>query len=124
MQMEEKTGLIFQTTNGTPVDPANIYRRWFTPAVKRANKKTLEIKDEASRESAQRTLDGLRLHDLRHTFGSWKIEQGEDVLYVSSQLGHSKPSITFDVYSHLLKEHRPHAAAKTDELLFGTSKKS
>jgi integrase len=41
------------------------------------------------------------------------------VVYVSKQLGHSRPSITFDVYAHLLKQHRPEAAKKTDELLFG-----
>jgi integrase len=55
---------------------------------------------------------------LRHTFGSWKVEQGEDILYVSSQLGHAKPSITYDVYSHLLKKDRPNAAEQTDALLF------
>jgi len=56
---------------------------------------------------------------LRHTFGSWKIAQGEDVLYVSAQMGHARPSITYDIYSHLLEKRRPQAAAKTDDFLFG-----
>ena len=64
-------------------------------------------------------LDGLRMHDLRQTFGSWKIAQGKDVLYVSAQLGHAKPSITYDVYLHDLRKRRPAAAAQTDEMLFG-----
>ena len=51
--------------------------------------------------------------------GSAKIAQGEDVLNVSAQLGHAKPSITYDVYLHDLRKRRPAAAAQTDEMLFG-----
>ena len=74
--------------------------RLFKPAVKAAD------------------IGKVKIHDLRHTFGSWKIEQGENVLYVSKQMGHKDASITLKVYSHLIKESRPEAAAKTDALLF------
>ena len=43
------------------------------------------------------TLDGqpnLTLHDLRHTFGSHLVRQGADVVTVSRQMGHARPSIT------------------------------
>jgi integrase len=66
----------------------------------------------------------VRFQDLRHTFGSWKIAQGEDVLYVSAQMGHADAAITLKIYSHLLKKNRPEAAAKTDELIFGKVKPS
>ena len=115
MQSADKHGLIFQSSNQTPLDPHNVYERWFKPAVERAHKKAEKEKDQ----TASANLKGLRLHDCRHTFGSWKIAQGEDVLYVSAQMGHAKPSITADVYSHLLEKRRPHAATKTDEILFG-----
>ena len=42
----------------------------------------------------------LTLHDLRHTFGSHLVPQGADVVTVSRQMGHARPSITLDVYSH------------------------
>ena len=58
------------------------------------------------------------LHDLRHTFGSWKVAQGEDIIYVANQMGHARLSIMADIYSHLLEKRRPHAAAKTDDFLF------
>ena len=64
----------------------------------------------------------LRLHDLRHTYGSWKIVQGEDIIYVSKQMGHSRPSVTSDVYAHLLEKRRPQAAIRTDLDLFGKVK--
>jgi integrase len=70
-------------------------------------------------EETMLKFDGLTPHDLRHTFGSWLIAQGEDVVYVSKQMGHSKPSITFDVYAHLLEKRRPQAAVLMDEKLFG-----
>lgn len=61
----------------------------------------------------------VRWHDLRHTFGSLKIDQGEDLPYVSRQMGHSSLSVTGQIYAHQIQERRPEAAAKTDAMIFG-----
>jgi integrase len=45
--------------------------------------------------------DEVTLHTLRHTFASNLIAQGCDVVTVQRALGHSTPSITLNVYSHL-----------------------
>jgi len=45
-------------------------------------------------------LPDFRLHDLRHFVASAMIAQGLNVRQVSDALGHSRPSITLDVYSH------------------------
>jgi integrase len=103
LQATDKQSLIFQSREGTPLNPSNVYKRLFRPAVEAAK------------------IGKLKMHDLRHTFGSWKIEQGENVLYVSKQMGHKDASITLKVYSHLVKESRPEAAAKTDALAPGSS---
>ena len=42
----------------------------------------------------------IRYHDLRHTYASQLLAQGEPVTYVSQQLGHANPQITFRVYAH------------------------
>jgi integrase len=42
----------------------------------------------------------LSFHDLRHTYGSHLVLSGLDVVRVSRQLGHARPSITLDVYAH------------------------
>ena len=94
-------GLVFTNSKGKPIEPDNFYKRRFLPTVKAAD------------------IGHLRLHDLRHTFGSLKIEQGENLKYVQQQMGHSSISVTVDIYGHLLKKKRPEAAAKTDELIFG-----
>jgi integrase len=41
-------------------------------------------------------------HDLRHRYASLKIREGVPVTELAAQLGHSKKSLTFDVYSHVL----------------------
>lgn len=45
--------------------------------------------------------EDFTLHALRHTFASNLIASGCDVVTVQRALGHSQPSITLDVYSHL-----------------------
>lgn len=52
------------------------------------------------RETAELS-DEVTLHTLRHTFASNLIAQGCDVVTVQRALGHSTPSITLNVYSHL-----------------------
>lgn len=52
----------------------------------------------------RRTLalsDDVTIHTLRHTFASNLIASGCDVVTVQRALGHSQPSITLNVYSHL-----------------------
>jgi integrase len=46
-------------------------------------------------------LPKVTFHALRHTHVSQLIAEGIDVVTVSRRIGHSKPSITMDVYSHL-----------------------
>jgi integrase len=41
-------------------------------------------------------------HDLRHRYSSVKMREGVPVTETSAQLGHSRTSMTLDVYSHVL----------------------
>jgi len=47
-------------------------------------------------------LRRIRFHDLRHTFASLLIQNGESLAYVKDQLGHSSIKLTVDVYGHLV----------------------
>ncbi len=48
------------------------------------------------------TVPDVRLHDLRHTFASLLIQNGESLAYVRDQLGHSSIQVTVDIYGHLV----------------------
>jgi integrase len=45
-----------------------------------------------------------RIHDIRHTHASWLLARGIPVHVVSARLGHRKPSVTHDIYTHLLPD--------------------
>jgi integrase/recombinase XerD len=45
-------------------------------------------------------------HDLRHRYASVKIAEGVPVTDLAAQLGHSRKSLTLDVYSHVLIDER------------------
>jgi integrase len=49
-------------------------------------------------------LKRIRSHDLRHTYASLLIANGESIKVVQRLLGHSSVQLTLDVYAHLLPE--------------------
>ncbi len=57
------------------------------------------------------------LHILRHTFASQLFNKGVDPKLVSELLGHSRVSITYDIYIHLIQEQRIIAVEELDKLL-------
>jgi integrase len=77
-----KTGFLFLTAESTPLDHHNFYRRVWTPAAVRAG------------------LDDVHLHDARHTYASWLIQDGVPLEEVGRLLGHVSP-LTTRRYAHL-----------------------
>lgn len=92
--------LVFPSEVGSPIKPQNLTRRYFNPALEAAG------------------LPVIRFHDLRHTYASLLIEQGENIKYISSQLGHASTTITLDVYSHLMKTENQDAARRLENTIF------
>ena len=93
------TALIFTEADGSPIDPDNFYHREFVPALQRAK------------------LRRVGVHSLRHTNVSLRIEQGQSILYISRQIGHSSAKTTLDIYGHLFKEVNTEQAEKLDAIL-------
>ena len=48
-------------------------------------------------------MPAVSFHSLRHTHASTLIRAGVDILVISRRLGHSKASITLDIYGHLIE---------------------
>lgn len=93
--------LVFPNLDGQPMSHANLLQRGFYPALRRAG------------------LRRIRFHDLRHTFASLMISNGEDVVRVSRLMGHANAAITLNIYSHMIpREHDP-SGDRLASLVFG-----
>jgi integrase len=57
----------------------------------------------------------LQPHDLRRTFGSHLALSGLDVVRVSRQIAHSRPSVTLDIYAREF-EQAGHADAVAEKM--------
>jgi integrase len=90
--------LVFPSTFGTPLDQRNLLRDYYA---------TLKMAG----------LPRIRFHDLRHTAASLLISHETPINVVSAMLGHSKPSVTLDIYAHVYSGRQEQAAALMDELV-------
>jgi integrase len=59
----------------------------------------------------------IRFHDLRHSGTSLLVNQGVPLIVVSRQLGHSRASMSLDVYGHLLPGMHSEVAELMDDLV-------
>jgi integrase len=87
---------LFTTPQGTQLDPSNLRKVFYRLLV-------------------AAKLRRVRFHDLRHTFATLLIQQGEGLPYIRDQLGHSSIKITVDTYGHLVPGGNRQAVDKLDE---------
>ena len=91
-------GVVFARPDGRPLDPDE---------VSHAFKKIMHEMDTGS----------VRLHDLRHSFASLALANGEHPKVVSDILGHATISITLDLYSHVLPGMQEQTALRLEQRL-------
>lgn len=93
-----------------PVDMSAFYKNVLQPA--------LEVVGlPASRPATQEApaVQGVRLHDLRHTFATLQLSSGVHFMQVSKWLGHSTFTLTLDVYGDYIPEHEGGPANRLPE---------
>lgn len=61
-----------------------------------------------------------RVHDLRHFCASLLLAQGVPLKVVSDLLGHTRISVTADLYTHVLPSLKREAMDLMDSILTGT----
>ena len=71
--------LVFPSRTGTPMQWSNLIKRNFKPLLEKAG-----------------LPQTVRFYDLRHTFATWMLEQGENPKIVQEILGHSQITHTMD----------------------------
>jgi integrase len=92
--------LIFPSDTCRPMDQSYMLRNYFFPWLKKAK------------------IERIRFHDLRHTYASLLIKQGENIKYIQSQLGHSSPMVTLNTYTHLFESVNQEAACRLENTVF------
>ena len=90
--------LVFSQHDGRPLLPGTVSHVW----TKLAHRSDLE---------------GIRLHDARHTHASLMLKQGVHPKIVQERLGHASIQTTLDTYSHVAPGLQEAAAKRFDELV-------
>jgi len=72
------------------------------------------------RISKKAGFEGVRIHDLRHTFASMGANAGLTLLEVGGMLGH-KRSTTTERYAHLFDENKRKAVDKVTEVILNSN---
>ncbi len=88
---------VFCSEDGGPLDGDNLRHRVFYRVLAKAG------------------LRRIRFHDLRHTFASLLIQNGESLAYVRDQLGHASIQLTVDTYGHLVPGANRQAVDRLDD---------
>lgn len=86
---------------------------WVFPGKKKGTHQ-VNINDSWNRVRERAGLDGVRLHDLRHTFASRALAIGEGLPMIGELLGHRKVDTTAR-YAHLARESIQASTAKVAE---------
>ncbi len=92
--------MIFPNDKGQPIVHTSLLRTHFWPALKEAK------------------IPHIRFHDLRHTYASLLIEQGGNIKYIQTQLGHADPTVTLKVYAHLMNDVNQEVAVGLENKVF------
>lgn len=95
--------LVFSRYDGSPLLPNTITHAWI----------------KITRRCG---LDGIRLHDARHTHASLLLKQGVHPKVVQERLGHGSIQITLDTYSHVAPGLQQAAAEKFDDIALQSAK--
>ncbi len=91
--------MVFANSEGKPIDADVFARRQFLPALRRAG------------------LSHIRFHDMRHTFATLLIAQGENIKFIQNQMGHASIQTTLDRYGHLLPESHNEVGSRLDKMI-------
>lgn len=84
---QDREEFVFTGPLGGPLRHGNFYRSKFKPAARAAD-----------------LPEGLRFHDLRHTYAAFCIASTADPYAVMRRMGHSSITVTYDTYGHLFPE--------------------
>jgi integrase len=115
MRQGRRDGLVFGRDANSPFTSSNVWRRAHT-AWSRMNAER--------QENDLEPIAPITLHEARHTFASLMIAAGVNAKALSTYMGHSSITITYDRYGHLMPGNEEEAAGLLDAYLAGQARAS
>jgi integrase len=103
-----QNGLVFGRSATTPFNHSSILLRAET---------SLRAENTRRAEARLAQLEPIGLHECRHTFAALMIAAGVNAKALSTYMGHSSITITYDRYGHLMPGNEDEAAALLDAYL-------
>lgn len=91
-------GLLFCGRLGNRLDPRRLY----------------ELHCRALKQAG---LEHIRFHDLRHTFATLLLEDGEEAKTIQELLGHKDISTTLNTYAHVTQKMKAASAARMGNIM-------
>lgn len=65
-------------------------------------------------------LEGVRFHDLRHTYAVNAIRAGDDIKTIQGNLGHASAAFTLDRYGHFTEQMMQDSASRMESFIKST----
>jgi integrase len=94
---------------GVPVNPFLFFEKNDQPLSQNT------VRNVFKRILSKAGLREIRVHDIRHSFASLLLSDGQSPVYVKEQLGHSSIQMTVDIYGHLIPSSNREAVNRLDE---------
>lgn len=102
-QYSNSEGFVFTNHKGNPIPTSTVYGNF-------------------KRVAEKIGCPDARYHDLRHTFATLSLQNGDDIKTVSSNLGHATVAFTLDVYGHVSEQMKLDSSERMEKLIKGTLK--
>ena len=93
-------GLVFTSERGEPLTQQGVDDR-FKTLIKSAD------------------LEGVRFHDLRHSYAVAAIRSGDDIKTIQGNLGHATAAFTLDRYGHFTERMKQDSAQRMESFIKG-----
>lgn len=77
----------------------------------------ITVRNHLNRLLVANGINNIRFHDLRHSFATISLENGEDIKTVSENLGHATVAFTMDIYAHVTEAMKKRSGDRMQEYI-------